>query len=821
MRILRWMGIAVVGGGFLGLLAITGVYLYLSPRLPSTESLRDVQLQVPLRVYARDAALMAEFGEKRREPLRLGQIPATMIKAVLASEDERFYQHPGVDWQGLTRAVLHLIRTGEKGPGGSTITMQVARNFFLGREKTYVRKANEILVALKIERELSKDEILELYLNKIFLGQRAYGVGAAAQVYYGQPLGALSLPQVAMIAGLPKAPSRFNPVANPERARERRDYVLRRMYELDFIGEADYAAAVNAPVTAELHALSVGVDAPYVAEMVRAEMEARFGEDAYSLGFKVYTTIDPARQRAATAGLRGALLDYDRRHGYRGPELKIEVGAGAMDWDAALKGIPSIGGLLPGVVTLVGERSANVYTRERGAISIDWAGLEWARPLIDENRRGPKPKRATEVLMPGDIVRVKPRGDGWELAQVPDVEGAIVALDPNDGAVVALGGGFDFNRSKFNRAVQAQRQPGSSFKPFIYSAALNAGFTPASLINDAPVVFEDPGLEAEWRPENYSGKFFGPTRMRVALTKSRNLVSIRLLRAIGVDNALDHIARFGFDRARLPRNLSLALGTGLLTPMELASAYAVLANGGYRVAPYFIERIVDASSATVYRADPQHVCAPCSANPQEPSDRGFLPVSNGRQLSVAAEGGALVPHSPGPVSPFRLAPAAISPQNAWLMNSMMRDVVRFGTGRRAMELGRDDLAGKTGTTNDQRDAWFSGFNRTLVATTWVGFDEHRPLGRREVGGRAALPMWVAFMGEALKGRPSQTLDEPEGLVTIRIDPDTGQRAAAGDPDAIFETFPVASAPDDTVEVANSRRSGEAAKSAAEVTEQLF
>lgn len=793
VKLFRWIGILVVVGGFLGLIFATGVYFYLAPKLPSAEALKDVRLQVPLRVYTRDERLIWEFGEKKRDPLRLAEIPETMIKALLATEDERFYEHPGVDWQGLTRAVLHLITTGEKGPGGSTITMQVARNFFLGREKTYVRKANEILLALKIEREFGKDEILELYLNKIFLGHRAYGVGAAAKVYYNKEIRALSLPQAAMIAGLPAAPSRSNPISNPGRAVERRNHVLRRMSELALIDDANYQSAIEAPVSAQLHSLSAEVEAPYVAEMVRAKMEARYGDDAYTLGYKVFTSIDSRLQGAARDALRGALLEYDQRHGFRGAEFEVDLSQSTLDKDAVLKDIPVIGGLTPALITEVGEQSAIAYVRGHGEIAIEWEAMSWARRYISENRRGPKVELVTDVLQPGAIVRVQQHEQLWHLAQVPDIEGAIVAIDPMDGAIRALSGGFDFYRSKFNRAVQAQRQPGSSFKPFIYSAALDHGFTPASLINDAPVVFDDLGLEDEWRPENYSGKFFGPTRIRLALTKSRNLISIRLLNAIGVDKALDYVERFGLDPARLPRSLSMALGSGAVTPLELATGYSVLANGGYRVEPYFIDRIVGGDGEVLFESDPLRVCPECE------TDFAELGLNARQQPLATANGSPLESAGNVRVSateeraqsllPFQLAPRVIEPRNAWLMNSMMRDVVRSGTGRRAMQLGRDDLAGKTGTTNDLRDAWFSGFNPSLVATTWVGFDDHvRALGRRETGARAALPMWIAFMGKALDGTPGMVLEQPEGLVTIRIDPETGRRVGSGYPNAIFETF---------------------------------
>ncbi|HHH39644.1 MAG TPA: peptidase, partial [Sedimenticola sp.] len=587
-------------GVIVGGIGAAVIYYYLEPELPATDSLRDVELQVPLRVYSRDRRLIAEYGEKRRIPLTYDELPKPMVQAFLAAEDNRFFEHPGVDYQGLIRAALQLLMTGEKRQGGSTITMQVARNFFLSRKKTYTRKLQEILLALKIEHDLSKQEILELYLNKIYLGHRAYGVGAAAQVYYGSGVNDLTLAQTAMIAGLPKAPSRYNPITNPARALERRNYVLDRMRQQGYIDEQAYRQAKAMPVTARLHAANIEVEAPHVAEMVRSEMVARYGDQAYTNGFSVITTIDSRLQAAANQALRQALQAYDMRHGYRGPEQRLEIPDPADD-DTLRKLLakhPRVGDLEPVLVTRVEQRAIEVFAPSQGRILIPWKGLEWARPYIDENHRGKKPKQAGDIVQAGDLVRIlrvtPDKGEPyWRLAQVPAVAGALVSLNPNDGAIVALVGGYDFYSSKFNRVTQARRQPGSGFKAFIYSAALEAGFTPATLINDAPVVFDDPSLEGAWRPENYSGKFFGPTRLRYALTKSRNLVSIRLLRAMGIEHALKHVARFGFDPGQLPHNLSLALGSASVTPLQMAAGYAILANGGYRVTPYFIQRIED------------------------------------------------------------------------------------------------------------------------------------------------------------------------------------------------------------------------------------
>ena len=761
MRRVLFISSLIAGAGLVAILvAAFVVWVRLVPQLPSADSLHDVRLQVPLRVYARDERLIAEYGEMRRRPLPLEAIPEALRVAIVATEDEHFRQHTGVDWRGILRAVAHLARTREKGPGGSTITMQVARNFFLGREKTYVRKLNEILLALKIERELSKDQILELYLNKIFLGHRAYGVAAAAKTYYGRDLDELDLPQLAMIAGLPQRPSRFNPFTNPERAVVRRNHVLRRLLEVGYLDEADFRAAVQAPITAARRSSTVETEAPYVAEWARQEVEKEFGSSAYTGSYRVHTTIDSRLQAAAVRALREALLEYDRRHGYRGPEDRhdLDVLSDPDRIEETLRGVPIVGGLLPALVVRSGAKEAAVHVRGEGEAVLPFEGMKWARPYVNVDRRGPAPKQAKDVLAPGDLVRVLRTEDGWELAQTPKVQGALVAMDPEDGAILAMVGGFDFRSSKFNRGTQARRQPGSSFKPFIYASALARGFTAASVINDAPVVFEDSAAEAGWRPQNYSGKFFGPTRLREALVKSRNLVSIRLLREIGVDFALDYVQRFGFDRDRLPHSLTLALGSGEVTPLEAAAGYSVLANGGFAVHPWFIERIEDRRRETVLAAVPARVCRECVEGVEE-----------------TADGGAVAP---------RTLPAA----DTWILQSMLRDVIRRGTGRKAMELGRADLAGKTGTTNDQHDAWFCGFVPSLAAVAWVGFDDHETLGRHEVGGRAALPMWIKFMRAALAGAPERVPPPPEGLVKVRINPDTGRLADASDPDAMFETF---------------------------------
>lgn len=787
---LRLAARALFAAFTLGLLLTTIAYLYLAPGLPTIESIQDMRLQVPLRVYAKEGDLIAEFGEKRRIPLAIKEVPERMIQAVLAAEDDRFFEHPGVDYQGLLRAVIHLAKTGDKGQGGSTITMQVARNFFLSREKTYLRKLNEIFLALKIERELTKGDILGLYLNKIYLGNRAYGVAAAARIYYGKPINELSMAELAMIAGLPKAPSRYNPIVNSRRAMIRRGYVLGRMHHLGYIDDEEYNLAIEEPDNASLHRLTTQVDAPYVAEMVRSHMVGRYGNEAYTAGYKVYTTIDTRLQSAANKTLRKALMDYDMRHGYRGREGRIDLDeiTEQEEWDKTLTDYSAVGPLYSALVLEVKDNSAIVHIADTGSVEIPWEGLAWAKRYIKINIQGSKPEQASSILERGDIVRVQSLKEGkWRLAQVPDVSGALVSITPDTGAINALLGGFDFYYSKFNRAIQAERQPGSNFKPFIYSAALEKGFTAASMINDAPVVFDDPGLESAWRPENYSGKFFGPTRLRLALTKSRNLVSIRLLRSIGIPHAINYARQFGFDTEKLPRDLSLALGSGAVTPLSIARGYAVFANGGYLVEPHFITRIEDLEGNIIFVNNLPQVCPECEEKEDnEESEQDMITVAETTEIKIEE---SAEENEDETITPEIIpAPRVVNAQNVYIMTSIMRDIVKYGTGRKALKLGRNDLAGKTGTTNDQRDAWFSGFNRDVVTTVWVGFDKPQPLGNYETGAKAALPMWVDYMREALKGVLEKPLERPEGLVSVRIDPETGLLAGAGSTDAIFETF---------------------------------
>jgi len=747
-------------------IAIAIVYFLLAPKLPDAASLKETQLQIPLRIFSAEGQLIAEFGEKRRIPVLYNDIPTYLIQAILASEDDRFFQHPGVDYHGLLRAVYSLATTGVKAQGGSTITMQVARNFFLSNEKTYLRKLNEIILALQIEQKLSKEEILALYLNKIYLGNRAYGVGAAAKVYYGKSLAELTLPQFAMIAGLPKAPSTFNPIANPERAQLRRDYVLRRMWEVGHISQEDFQTAIQAPITSSYHSRNVEVYAPYIAEMVRTQLIEQYGNEAYSIGLNVFTTIRAKHQSAANTALQSALISYDKRHGFRGAKNNsaIDESMKEEDYEQLLSSFDTIGPLHPGLVIASLDDVAQVYVKNNEIIELSLDSIAWARKQLSTNRRGKAVKKTTDVLAVGDIIQLHQGGDGiWKLAQLPQAEGALIAVSPFDGAVTALNGGFEYFQNKFNRVTQSRRQPGSGFKPFIYSAALEKGYTAASIINDAPVVFDNPSDENVWRPENYSGKFFGPTRLRVALTNSRNLVSIRILRDIGAGYVIDYAKKFGFDTTQMPKSLSLALGSGSAAPWDMARAYASLANGGYRVEPYIIQRIENADGEVIMQAEPLTVCETCIVN----TSTDIADVSSAN---------------------LQAAPRIMTPQNNYIMNSLLRDVVRYGTGRKAMALGRHDLAGKTGTTNDQVDAWFNGFHPELVAISWVGFDAPRTLGRYETGGRAALPMWIDFMKIALEDVPEEPLQQPVDMITVQIDPDTGLLAGPDTVKAVAETF---------------------------------
>lgn len=767
LRFFCWSGLAA----FCALvLSFSGAFLYLSPSLPSVESLRSIQLQIPLRVYSSDAKLIAEFGEMRRSPIAFADIPPDFISALLAAEDDNFANHYGVDLTSLMRAATQILKSGQIQTGGSTITMQVAKNFFLTSERSFSRKINEILLALQIERELSKNEILELYVNKIYLGNRAYGIEAAAQVYYGKSIREASLAQMAMIAGLPKAPSRFNPLVNPTRSMERRDWILGRMYSLGRIDKQRYEEALAEPINVSYHVPAPELAAPYIAEMARAEMVGRYGSEAYTDGFNVTTTVSSDLQLAANSAVREGLIAYDQRHGYRGPESRLP-GMTKENWQTELNKQTSLGGLEPAIVTGVEKSGIMVLLRNGEEHAVAWDSMKWARPFLNTNSMGPRPQQPADVSQIGDLIRVQRQEDGsLRFVQLPAAQSALVSLDPNSGAIRALVGGFSFEQSNYNRAAQAKRQPGSSFKPFVYSAALDKGYTAATLVNDAPIVFADDALSQVWRPKNDNNTFLGPIRLREALYRSRNLVSIRLLQDLGIASTLSYIERFGFEKKDLPPNLSLALGTASLTPMEIAEGWSVFASGGYKTEPYLIERIEDRTGKQLFNANPAQTPTGIAQRAEQGS---------ALQFSVGDQ-----PLPPEPV----LAEQIIDERTAYIMTSMLQDVIKRGTGRRAMALGRDDLAGKTGTTNESKDSWFSGYNADYITTVWAGFDQPESLGRNEYGGTVALPIWMSYMAAALKDKPSHLLTEPEGLLTLRIDPHSGRAATPDTPEAYFELF---------------------------------
>ncbi|SHE62922.1 penicillin-binding protein 1A [Modicisalibacter ilicicola DSM 19980] len=797
--------------GAASVLAVIGAALYFAPGLPDVRQLQDYELQTPLRIYTRDEKLIGEFGEERRTPVTYEAIPRDMVQAFLAAEDASYFDHPGVDPKGLARAAFELIASGgDIQSGGSTITMQVARNYLLTLDRTFTRKIREILLALQMEQILSKEEIFELYVNKIFLGHRAYGIAAAAETYYDKPLEALTLAEKAMIAGLPKAPSTFNPLANPERSLIRRNWILYRMRELDYIDRASYEEAVQAPLTARRYTAQVEVEASYIAEMARQFAVERFADDAYTGGYRLYTTLDSQLQEQAREALVKGLIDYDTRHGWRGaeqtdippslveaqdqtqregleeelsasPEIMETARQAAQSSEAKVSGIegdvsnwlkvldrtPVMGPLQPAIVASTDGQQMQVLTRDADLVTLEWEALKWAREYRSPEWRGEEPTSAEQIASPGSLVRILRDDEGdWRLSQRPGIEGAIVVLDPRTGAIRALQGGFSFAQSKFNRATQANRQAGSIFKPFIYLAALQEGdMTAATVVNDAPVVMSD--VSGDWRPGNSEGEFRGPTRLRVGLYRSRNLVTIRVLQALGLENAREFLERFGFAEGRLPQGLSLALGSASLTPLEMANAYAVLANGGFKVTPWYIERVLHVGEeAPLAESTPQVACPSC------PEGAGETRIDD---------------------RTYPLAKRVVDPQVLYILRDMMRDVIERGTGRAALDLNRSDIVGKTGTTNEQRDAWFSGFNSDLVATVWVGKDSNESTG--EYGAQAALPIWKDFMRNALEGKPESIPERPEGIVTERIDPETGRLLHDDQPGGIEELFREGNLPD--------------------------
>jgi penicillin-binding protein 1A len=774
---------------FLGLIAVLAfanvcAYAYLRPALPDVGSLRDVQLQVPLRVYTRDGRLIQAIGDQRRIPVRYEQLPKRLIQAFLATEDDRFFQHHGVDWQGILRAAVANLKAGGIRQGASTITMQVSRDMFLTPRRDMKRKMSEIYISLLMETEFSKEEIFSLYVNKIFLGQRSYGVAAAAEVYFGKTLDQLSIAEMATLAGIPTAPSVVNPVASAEAARVRRTHVLGRMRELNYITQAEYDEANSSPMESRLHGPTIEVDAPYVAEMVRNEMLAKYGDSIYTAGYRVFTTIDGRLENAATVALRTGLLEYDRHHGWRGATAKVDPAkiSSPASLEAELEEFPVIGGLRPAIVQSVEAKSAVVYVKNLGPVTLPWEKLSWARRELPEEKMDRFPTQATEIFSRGDVIyTVGNTRDNVQFVQIPDAQSALVAEDPHDGAVVALVGGFDFFQSKFNRVTQARRQPGSGFKPFVYAAAFDKGYTPASVILDAPIVVDDAGMEQAWRPKDSHGAFEGPVRLREALIKSMNLVSVRLMREIGGDYTWNYVQRFGFDKSQLPRDLTLAIGTASVSPLQLVTAYATFANGGFKVTPYYIDRIEDAAGKTLVQADPAVACFECGRVLVPPAPK----AGSGARATLLDQG----THDGKTLIPDKnLAPQVIRPQVAYLLADMMADVIKRGTGMRARVLNRDDIAGKTGTTNDNHDAWFNGFNGDLVATVWTGFDQDRSLGEGEEGSRVAVPIWTYFMHEALAGAPRHGVPLPDGIVTVRISPETGLLASADNPNGIMEKF---------------------------------
>ncbi len=799
----RTLGFLMMLGLFVGIL-VGGYVLQLMDDLPDIEHANEIDLNVPLRIFTRDGLLIGEYGNERRIPILIQDTPSILSDAIIAAEDASFYKHSGVDYVAIGRAILSNFKSGGKGQGASTITMQVARNFFLSNEKTYERKIREILVAFKLEKNLTKDQILELYINKIFLGNRSYGFAAAAQTYYGRPLTDLNLPEMAMLAGLPKAPSAYNPIRNAKRARSRRNYVLDRMRVLNKIDDLSHTTAKNAPLTASLHLAELDMKAPYISELARQYMVDHFGKDeTYAKGYNVTLTVDSRYQLSARAALRQGLLDYDIRHGYRGPYRQVkleEIELLADELSLAtqvLRKYSSSDELKVALVEQVDEKSAIASLENDEKFTLEWAGIEWAQPFKSPDSKGEHPKNAAQVLSVGDVIYVIQDKEGnWRLSQMPEIAGALVSLESNSGAILSMVGGFDYYLSKFNRAVQARRQLGSNIKPFIYAAGLEQGLTPSSLVSGAPIVVEN-GQSGVWRPENYSKKFFGPTRLRKALTLSLNLVSVRLLRAIGIDYTRDFLKGFGFEDSTLPKDLSLALGSASVTPLQVVSAYATLSNGGKKVRPYLIQSISDRDGNYISKFESS--CDLCSV-----LDADKRPYAG--------------------LSDEELAMPSISPQGDYLITSMMQDVIKLGTGRKALVLGRDDLAGKTGTTNDYRDAWFSGFNPQITTSVWVGFDQPSYLGRRESGAGAALPVWVNHMRVLLKDYPEQALAVPPGITTAFVNKITGERTSAGDPDGYWEYFKVGTEPGGSENIATGQGRAGQAPATVEVepeSEELF
>ncbi|WP_061706930.1 peptidoglycan glycosyltransferase/peptidoglycan DD-transpeptidase MrcA [Pseudenterobacter timonensis] len=815
MKFVKYLLILAVCCILLGAGTVFGLYKFIEPQLPDVATLRDVRLQIPMQIYSADGELMAQYGEKRRIPLTLNQIPPVMVKAFIATEDSRFYEHHGVDPVGIFRAASVAFFSGHASQGASTITQQLARNFFLSPEKTLIRKIKEVFLAIRIEQLLSKDEILELYLNKIYLGYRAYGVGAAAQVYFGKPVDQLTLSEMATIAGLPKAPSTFNPLYSLERATSRRNVVLSRMLSEGYISQTQYDQARAETIDANYHAPNIAFSAPYLTEMVRQEMVNRYGEQAYEDGYRVYTTITRNVQQAAQQAVRNNVLNYDMRHGYRGPgEVLWRVGESA--WDSkkitdTLKKLPAYGPLLPAVVTQAAPQEATAMLADGTSVSLRMEGVRWARPYRSDTQQGATPRKVTDVVQAGQQIWVRQADNIWWLAQVPDVNSALVSINPHNGAVMALVGGFDFNQSKFNRATQALRQVGSNIKPFLYTAAMDKGLTLASILNDVPISRWDAGAGSDWRPKNSPPQYAGPIRLRQGLGQSKNVVMVRAMRAMGVDYAAEYLQRFGFPAQNIVHTESLALGSASFTPLQVARGYAVMANGGFLVDPYFISKIENDQGGVIFEAKPKIACPECNipviygdtpkSNVLENKDMEDVAVSREQQNATVPQpqleqaNQALVAQSGAP----EYAPHVISTPLSFLIKSALNTNIFGepgwqGTGWRAgRDLQRRDIGGKTGTTNSSKDAWFSGYGPGVVTSVWIGFDDHRrDLGRTtasgaikdqisgyEGGAKSAQPAWDAYMKSVLEGVPEQPLTPPPGIVTVNIDRSTGQLANGG------------------------------------------
>lgn len=815
MKFVKYFLILAVCCILLGAGSVYGLYKYIEPQLPDVNTLKDVRLQTPMQVYSAEGDLIAQYGEKRRVPLTIGQMPPEMVKAFIATEDSRFYEHHGVDPIGIFRAASIALMSGHASQGASTITQQLARNFFLSPERTLMRKIKEAFLAIRIEQLLNKDEILELYLNKIYLGYRAYGVGAAAQVYFGKNVDQLTLSEMAMIAGLPKAPSTFNPLYSHDRAVSRRNVVLARMLDQNYISQSQYNEARNEPLVASYHGPEIVFSAPYLTEMVRQEMIKRYGENAYTDGFKVYTTVTRRLQTAAQESVRNNVMAYDMRHGYRGPS-NVLWKAGEAAWDnteilKTLKALPVYGPLIPAVVTAANNDEATVLMRDGNNVSIGMAGMRWARPFKSDTQQGATPRSVTQVVQPGQQIWVRKVDNDWWLGQVPDVNSALVSLNPKDGAVRALVGGFDFNQSKFNRATQALRQAGSNIKPFLYTAAMDRGLTLASILNDVPISRWDAGAGSDWRPKNSPARYDGPIRLRQGLGESKNVVMVRAMRAMGVDYAAEYLQRFGFPAQNIVHTESLALGSASFTPLQLVRGYAVMANGGFLIDPYFISKIENEQGDVLFEVKPKVACPECNLPViygetkkalamNEDSVENVAVSQENRNVAVPQPQLEQVPSGQPQQDGEQLyAPHVINTPLSFLIKSALNSNIFgepgwMGTGWRAgRDLKRNDIGGKTGTTNSSKDAWFSGYGPGVVTSVWIGFDDHRrDLGRTtasgaipdqisgyEGGAKSAQPAWDSFMKSALDGVPVEPLTPPEGVVTVNIDRSTGKLANGG------------------------------------------